>query len=133
MLTTMRIKTLILIALSIGTLTMGSQVWAHHGNAAYDERNPFTLKGTVARFVWANPHTLIFLDAKDGKGNLVHWSVETLSPGKLARAGWTENAVKTGDQVTLIFSPAKDGSPKGFLQRIVFSDGRQLGMLEHPQ
>ena len=71
--------------------------------------------------------------AKDGKGNLVHWSVETLSPGKLARAGWTENAVKAGDQVTLVFSPAKDGSPKGFLQRIIFSDGRQLGMLEHPQ
>ena len=129
----MKTRTYALIALSIGTLTMGSQVWAHHGNAAYDERNPLTLKGTVARFVWANPHTLIFLDAKDGKGNLVHWSVETLSPGKLARAGWTENAVKAGDQVTLIFSPAKDGSPKGFLQRIVFSDGRQLGMLEHPQ
>ena len=129
----MRTKTLIFIVLAIGVLTVGGPVWAHHGNAAYDERNPLTLKGTVARFVWANPHTLIFLDARDSKGNVVHWAVETLSPGKLARAGWTEGAVKAGDQVTLIFSPAKDGTPKGFLQRIVFSDGRQLGMLEHPQ
>jgi hypothetical protein len=129
----MRTKTFILIVLSTGALAAGSPARAHHGNAAYDERNPLTLKGTVARFAWANPHTLIFLDAKDGKGNVVRWTVETLSPGKLARAGWTENAVKTGDRVTLIFSPAKDGSPKGFLQRIVFSDGRQLGMLEHPQ
>ena len=83
--------------------------------------------------MWANPHTLIFFDAKDAKGTLVHWSVETLSPGKLARAGWTEDAVKPGDQVTVTFSPAKDGTPKGFLQRIVFQDGKQLGMLEHPQ
>jgi hypothetical protein len=128
-----RTKTFILIVLGIGALAAGNPARAHHGNAAYDERNPLTLKGTVARFAWANPHTLIFLDAKDSKGNIVHWTVETLSPGKLARAGWTENAVKAGDQVTLIFSPAKDGSPKGFLQRIVFSDGRQLGMLEHPQ
>jgi hypothetical protein len=129
----MRTKTLIRIALMIGALTASGPVWAHHGNAAYDEKNPLTLKGSVARFVWANPHTLIFLDAKDSKGSVVHWSVETLSPGKLARAGWTQDAVKIGDQVTLMFSPAKDGSPKGFLQRIVFSDGRQLGMLEHPQ
>jgi hypothetical protein len=129
----MKTKTCALLVLAIGILMTGTPILAHHGNAAYDEKNPLTLKGTVTRFAWANPHTLIFLDVKDDKGSVVHWSVETLSPGKLARAGWTENAVKPGDQVTLIFSPAKDGTPKGFLQRIVFSDGRQLGMLEHPQ
>jgi hypothetical protein len=129
----MKIKIYALFALVIGAALACGPVFAHHGNAAYDEKNPLTLKGTVAKFMWANPHTLIFLDAKDNKGKVVQWTVETLSPGKLARAGWTQDAVKPGDQVTLIFSPAKDGSPKGFLQRIVFSDGRQLGMLEHPQ
>ncbi len=108
-------------------------IFAHHGNAAYDETRPLTLKGTVTKFMWANPHTQIFFDSKDSKGVVLHWDVETLSPGKLARAGWTENVVKPGDQVTVIFSPAKDGTPKGFLQRIVFADGKQLGMLEHPQ
>lgn len=116
-----------------GVFVAGVPAFAHHGNAAYDETRPLTLKGTVTKFMWANPHTQIFFDAKDTKGEVVHWDVETLSPGKLARAGWTENAVKPGDQVTVIFSPAKDGTPKGFLQRIVFSDGKQLGMLEHPQ
>lgn len=76
---------------------------------------------------------MIYFDVKDEKGGVVHWTVETLSPAKLARAGWTEDAIKRGDEVTLIFSPAKDGKPAGFLQRIVFHDGRQLGMLEHPQ
>jgi hypothetical protein len=129
----MKIKTFSSFLVAVGLLVAVVPAFAHHGNAAYDETRPLTLKGTVTKFMWANPHTQIFFDAKDAKGGLVHWDVETLSPGKLARAGWTENAVKPGDQVTVIFSPAKDGTPKGFLQRIVFSDGKQLGMLEHPQ
>jgi hypothetical protein len=129
----MKIKSFSSFLLIAGVFVAGVPAFAHHGNAAYDETRPLTLKGTVTKFMWANPHTQIFFDAKDTKGEVVHWDVETLSPGKLARAGWTENAVKPGDQVTVIFSPAKDGTPKGFLQRIVFSDGKQLGMLEHPQ
>ncbi len=129
----MKTRTLALIMLTIGALMLSIPAAAHHGNAAYDEKNPLALEGTVTKFMWANPHTLIFFDAKDSKGNVLHWTVETLSPGKLARAGWTQDAVKPGDRVTVTFSPAKDGSPKGFLQRIQFKDGKQLGMLEHPQ
>jgi hypothetical protein len=113
---------------------MGSvPVFAHHGNAEYDEKRPLTLKGTVAQFTWASPHTKILFDVKDSKGTVVQWSIETLSPGKLARAGWTKDAVKPGDQATITFSPAKNGATMGFLQKVAFPDGRQLGMLEHPQ
>jgi len=118
---------------TIGLIFVSISVSAHHGNAEYDEKRPLTMKGTVTEFMWASPHSKIFLNAKDPKGSVVHWSIETLSPGKLARAGWTKDAVKPGDQVTVTFSPAKNGSPTGFLQKVVFLDGKQLGMLEHPQ
>jgi hypothetical protein len=118
---------------AIGLIFVSIPVSAHHGNAEYDEKRPLTLKGTVTEFMWASPHSKIFLDAKDANGSVVHWSIETLSPGKLARAGWTKDAVKPGDQVTVTFSPAKNGSATGFLQKVVFLDGKQLGMLEHPQ
>ena len=118
---------------AIGLIFVSIPVSAHHGNAEYDEKRPLTIKGTVTEFMWASPHSKIFLNAKDPKGSIVHWSIETLSPGKLARAGWTKDAVKPGDQVTVTFSPAKNGSPTGFLQKVVFLDGKQLGMLEHPQ
>src|SRR5260221_14458389 len=42
-------------------LTLSYSLLAHHGNSAYDEKNPITLKGTVTDFVWANPHTQIYL------------------------------------------------------------------------
>jgi len=118
---------------TIGLIFVSISVSAHHGNAEYDEKRPLTMKGTVTEFMWASPHSKIFLNAKDPRGSVVHWSIETLSPGKLARAGWTKDAVKPGDQVTVTFSPAKNGSPTGFLQKVVFLDGKQLGMLEHPQ
>jgi len=118
---------------AIAVLIVSAPIFAHHGNAEYDEKRPLTLKGTATEFMWASPHSKIFFDVKDTKGSVVHWSIETLSPGKLARAGWTKDAVKPGDQVTLTFSPAKNGAPMGFLQKVVFLDGKQLGMLEHPQ
>jgi hypothetical protein len=111
-------------------MSIGFPLWAHHGNAAYDDKNPITIKGTVTEFAWTNPHAQVYLDVKDDKGNVVHWSVETYSPGKLVRAGWTKESVKVGDQVSINLIPAKNGSPVGFLHRLVLPNGKELGLQE---
>jgi hypothetical protein len=111
-------------------LTFAISVPAHHGNAAYDDKNPITIKGTVTEFEWTNPHAQIYLDVKDDKGNVVHWSVETYSPGKLVRAGWVKDSVKVGDQVSINLIPAKNGSPVGFLHKLVLPSGKELGLQE---
>jgi hypothetical protein len=103
---------------------------AHHGNAAYDDKNPITIKGTVTEFDWVNPHAQIYLDVKDDKGSVVRWSVETYSPGKLVRAGWTKDIVKVGDQVSINLIPAKNGAPVGFLHKLVLPSGKELGLQE---
>jgi hypothetical protein len=120
-------KLLTLVAAAITLLSISRPLFAHHGTAAYDEVNPITLKGTVTDFVWANPHSLIKVDVKDEKGNIVHWVAETFAPGKLARDGWTRNIVKPGDEVTVTVSPARDGSLEGLLRILVLPDGRKLG------
>jgi len=100
---------------------------AHHGGAIYDTKNPVTVKGTITDFEWTNPHVQIYMDAKDDKGTVVHWAIETLSPGKLARgAGWTKDSLKPGDQVTITLSPAKAGTAVGGLKKVVFADGHTL-------
>jgi len=105
-------------------------LWAHHGNASYDNDNPVTIKGTVTEFAWTNPHVQIYLDVKDNKGKVVHWSVETYSPGKLVRAGWTKDSVKAGDHVSITLIPAKSGAPVGFLHKLVLPDGTVLALQE---
>jgi hypothetical protein len=107
-------------------------MYPHHGNAAYDEKNPVTLKGTVTEFEWANPHSQIYFDVKDVKGDVVHWACETLSPGKLVRAGWSKDVVKPGDQITITLIPSKSGALVGLLHKLVFADGRTLGIEELP-
>ena len=105
-------------------------LFAHHGNAAYDDKNPITIKGTVTEFDWVNPHAQIYLDVKDDKGNTVRWSVETYSPGKLVRAGWSKDSVKTGDVVSINLIPAKNGAPVGFLHKLTLPGGKELGLQE---
>jgi hypothetical protein len=111
-------------------LTFGIPMWAHHGNAAYDDKNPITIKGTVTEFAWVNPHVQIYLDVKNDKGEVAHWSVETYSPGKLVRAGWTKDVVKPGDMVSITLIPARSGSPVGFLHKMVLPNGKELALQE---
>jgi hypothetical protein len=40
-----------------------------------------TLNGTIARFVWMNPHTRIYLDVTDASGAVAKWECEGSAPG----------------------------------------------------
>jgi uncharacterized protein DUF6152 len=115
-----------------GLLVACGSMWAHHGNAAYDEKHPITIMGTVTEFVWSNPHCQIYLDVKDDKGNVVNWGIESQSPGILHRNAWTRDSIKPGDQIAITLVAAKNGAPVGFsgenTGKVVFPDGRVLKM-----
>ena len=112
---------------------LSGAAFAHHGVANYDEEHLATLHGTVTKFDWANPHTLIYMEVRDENGKAVVWSIETLTPAKLVRAGWTKDSLKAGDEITVTVDPAKNGSTAGFLRKLVFADGQELKMFPHPQ
>ena len=107
--------------------------FAHHGLSAYDEKNPVTLKGTVTEFEWSNPHSQIYFDVKDDKGNVTHWACETLNPARLLRAGWSRHSLNPGDQITISLIAAKNGAPVGFLRKLVLADGTELGVSQREQ
>jgi Family of unknown function (DUF6152) len=119
-------KQLASCAMALGLLLFFRPVSAHHGNAAYDLDKPITLKGTVREFAWSNPHVQIYFDVADAKGKIVHWASETVSPGMLSRAGWTKQELKPGDEIIITLGPAKNGSPVGYVLRIVLADGTEL-------
>ncbi len=119
-------KPLALFAAAVGFLVLPATMFGHHGNAAYELTKPIELKGTVTEFAWNNPHVQIYFDVKDDKGNTVHWASETVSPGLLARSGWSKNELKPGDQITITIAPAKNGAPVGYALKIVLASGKQL-------
>jgi hypothetical protein len=102
------------------------QLFAHHGSSIYDMSKSISVKGTVTLFAFINPHSAIHLEAKDDKGNAEQWLVEADSPNNLARAGWNRESIKPGDQVTIVGNRAKDGAKVMRLQKVIFSDGREL-------
>ena len=108
-------------------------LFAHHGTGvSYDMTQQIAMKGTVTEFAWSNPHCQIYFDAKDDKGDVVHWAAETNSPGVLRQAGWTRRTLKPGDEITITVSPSKvSGTAVGVLRKLVLADGtvltRQIG------
>ena len=128
----MKLKLMAIFIFIVVLLTFSASLFAHHGNSAYDDKNPITLKGTVTDFVWANPHTQIYLDVSDDKGTVVHWSIESQSPTVLTRNGWTRHSLNPGDHITITLIPAKNGAPVGFSGttqgKVVLPDGRILTM-----
>jgi hypothetical protein len=114
------------LALVVGLAMVCGPVLAHHGAVGYDYSVPRkTLKGTVEQFTWQNPHTLLLLEVKDEKGNVVVWTMELNNPGNLVELGWTHTSLKAGDEVTVNFNPAKS-KPNGICVDVLFADGRKL-------
>ena len=91
-------------------LAVSSPLFAHHGGAQYDAKNPVTVSGTVTEFRFTNPHVQIHFDAKDDKGNVDKWVAETASPQRLFGFGWNAKTLKAGDKITVTGAQLKDGS-----------------------
>lgn len=119
----MRIK---LLAVLFALVTISAPVPAHHGAAAYDTSKKITLKATVTEWFWANPHCFLRFDAKDDKGNVVHWAVEASNPADMVNLGWSKQTFKPGDEVTVTFEPVKNGQPIGRIEQVVLANGQTL-------
>jgi hypothetical protein len=116
----------VLFAVLAAALAIAAPLFAHHGGVAYDMGRKITLKGTITNFEWTNPHSQVHLDVTDDKGNVAHWNFETQPPTILVHAGWHRDSLKPGDQVTLVATPAKNGSTIGLLSKVVLADGQEL-------
>ena len=101
---------------------------AHHAaNAKYDERKPITIKGTVTKVEWMNPHIYFYVDAKDANGAVTNWAVEGGTPNQLYRKGWRKDSLKIGDTVTVEGFAAKDqGLHHVNGRNVTLPDGRKV-------
>jgi Family of unknown function (DUF6152) len=116
----MKSKALAVFAAVAWLLLLSGPVFAHHGVAGYDLSKTVTLHGTVTKFDWSNPHVVVFVDAKGDSGEVQHWTIEFASPVHMVRAGWSKNAMKPGDEITIDTHPSRNGAPVGISSTITF-------------
>ena len=110
----------------LGVLAAARLAHAHHSTAMYDMANPVTVKGTVKRFEWTNPHAFIFLEVKDDKGAATEWEIELMSLNHLRSYGWVRTTVKAGDVVVATGGAARSGAPSMIAGVIELPDGRKI-------
>jgi len=104
-------------------LSLTTAAFAHHSFAVFDHTRTVTLRGTVTRFQWTNPHAFIELDAKQPDGSLKHYSVELTSINMMQRVGWRSNMIKFGDEITVVVAPLLSGEPVGLGLEVTLADG----------
>lgn len=102
-------------------------VLAHHSFAAeYDAKGPVTLKGTIVKMEWVNPHSWLELDVIGHDGKIASWKLELATPNVLYRRGWRRESLQAGLEVTVTAFRAKDGSLTAHAMDVVLPDGRKL-------
>jgi hypothetical protein len=83
---------------------------AHHSHGNYDLTKWTTMEGTVKEVHYLVPHSWIYLDVKDSKGEPVTWALEATGPGGLQKVGVKRDDVRPGDSVKVRCHVLRDGS-----------------------
>ena len=99
---------------------------AHHSYAMFDASRTVVHTGTVKKFLWVNPHTLLVLSVRNSEGEVEEFRFAADGPGYLVRNGWSRTILKPGDEVSVTSHPLRNDGPGGALLSITLADGREL-------
>jgi hypothetical protein len=103
-----------------GLLMAALPLAAHHSfKAEYDESMPITLKGTITKITWNNPHVMMYLKVQDEAGKSADWELELASPNGLMSQGWKVDSLKPGDLVSVSGFRARDGSNMANIRKVI--------------
>jgi hypothetical protein len=125
------VKRLIVVAAGVALLfaVTGASLSAHHAFAAeFDANKPVTMKGTVTKMEWVNPHVWLHMDVKTKDGKTEQWAFEAGTPSVLFRRGFTRKSLLPGTVVVIDGYRAKDGSRRANGRDITFENGQKLFM-----
>ena|SRR5438132_6132916 len=102
-------------------------VRAHHAFAAeFDAAQPITLRGTVTRVEWINPHTWIHINVKEADGKSTEWMIEGGTPNTLLRRGVDKNSIPAGTEIIVDGYRAKNGSNRANGRDLTLPGGKKL-------
>jgi hypothetical protein len=120
-----RSRILFAIVAAAGVLAAAPLAAHHSAAAAYDETKKVEAQGTVKRVLVKNPHSWVFLEGTDEKGQTIEWQIEM---GGVTSMAWTKEALPIGAAVKAVGHPSRAPGSHG-MTAAVFSkaDGTPIG------
>jgi hypothetical protein len=121
----------VLLSTMLLTVLLVAPSFAHHNiTAVYDTTKPLTIKGTITKVDWRNPHVIISVDVKDASGKITNWLVEATGTTNMTRAGLDQNLIDLSLTYSIETFQAKDGSPKAVGITLTFPDSKSFDISE---
>ena len=99
-----------LILAAACALLVAAPLAAHHSHGNYDLSSWTTMEGTVKQVLLIVPHSIVYLDVKDPKGETVTWSLEATGPRGIFENGVKREDVQLGDRVRVRCHLLRDGA-----------------------
>ena len=116
-----------LFAVVLAVAAGPAYVSAHHSFASeFDANRPLSLKGTVTKVEFINPHSWIHIEVTSDDGTKAAWEVEGGTPNTLFRKGINDNTLPVGTLIAVDGYRARDGSNRMSGRDITFADGRKV-------
>ena len=120
---------LIGVVVAAGLLLVPVPATGHHAfAAAFDEKKPLNLQGTVTKVELINPHSWLWIDVKDPDGKVTNWGIEGGPPTNLFRNGITKTSLPVGTEIKVFAYQAKSGESKCVGVFVEYLDGRKVFM-----
>ncbi len=102
----------------------------HHSfGGTYDVDKLMTIKGKMVQVTLRSPHSFLYVEAEDAKGELQRWVIEGASAAQFSQQGVDKDAFKVGDLVEVVVNPSR--SPNSTRARLIkitrTTDGKTWG------
>ena len=116
---------LVPVVITLALVPYAIPLSAHHA-WPLNQSQLVTVKGSVVRFEWGNPHPMITLEVPTADGKVEKWLVGGPAINRMEANGWTKETVKPGDVITGIGYQYSDGQKIIRLERVVLADGKEM-------
>jgi hypothetical protein len=120
-------RKLFAVVIALGLCWAAAPALAHHSFAAeFDASKEVTLKGTLTKLEWVNPHGWLHIDVKRPDGKVESWAVEAGGASALMRAGVRRTDFTLGVELTVQGFMAKNGTKTIAGREVKTADGRNF-------